>query len=76
MSRDNRNDKAIVCPYYRCSDPYHICCEGVTEDTSIKVTFGDPKKTANYKHCFCRSIEAYKRCKVCDMLERKYADEN
>ena len=74
MNRKNRDDKAVVCPFYRFSDHYHICCEGVSEDTSIKVTFGDPKKTENYKNCFCRNIDGYKRCRVSDMLTRKYAD--
>ena len=74
-NRQGRYDKAIVCPFYRCSDPFHICCEGINEDTSIKVTFGNPDKVNTYKDCFCRNIDAYKRCMVCEMLERKYADE-
>ena len=75
MNNKGKYDKAIVCPFYRCSDPYYICCEGVTNDSSIKVTFGIPEKVNLYKDCFCRNIDGYRRCKVSDMLTRKYADE-
>lgn len=75
MSRDGRYDKAIVCPFYRASDPYHVCCEGITKDSSIKVTFGNSDKTTMYKDCFCRNIDGYKRCKINEMLERKYVDD-
>lgn len=76
MNRSGSDDIYIVCPFYRGTDPYHIFCEGVTEDTSLKVTFGDPKKTSMYKECFCRNIDGYKRCRISEMLERKYADGN
>lgn len=76
MSKNGgRYDKYIVCPFYRGSDPYHISCEGVTKDTSIKVAFGDSNKTSMYKDAFCRSIDGYRRCRICEMLMGKYADE-
>lgn len=75
MNNKGKYDKAIVCPFYRCSDPYHISCEGVTEDSSIKVTFGLPDKTNMYKDCFCRNIDGYTHCKVAEMLTRKYNDD-
>ena len=75
MNRSGSDDKAIVCPFYRGFDPYRISCEGVTEDSSIKVTFGNPEKAKAYKDCFCRDIDGYRRCRISEMLMGKYADE-
>lgn len=75
MKNRGRYDKAIVCPFYRNSDPYHISCEGVTKETSTKVSFGDTEKVNAYKDKHCRSLSGYGRCLICDMLERKYIDD-
>lgn len=72
MSRTDSNDKSVICPFFRYSDQHNICCEGVSTDSSIKVTFGDPRSKASYKDDFCRDINSYKECRVCKMLFRKH----
>lgn len=65
----------IVCPFFKYNDPYHIGCEGVCGGTTLSVNFKSPQDKDEYKDRFCRNIENYHKCRVCEMLEAKYVDD-
>lgn len=68
-------DAYVVCPFYKWADKHRIGCEGVSDGNVTTLLFGDPNKRNEYKIKYCRSIERYKSCRVCQMLMEKYADE-
>lgn len=65
----------VVCPYYCRSDKNRICCEGLEYRNTINLVFEDSSATERYREHFCNRIDNYKSCRVCDMLNRKYAEE-
>ena len=68
-------DKSVVCPFYKWADQNRIGCEGVSDDNTVSLIFGDTNKRTQYKVTFCRSMERYGSCRVYQMLMRKYVDE-
>ena len=68
-------DKSVVCPFYKWADTNRIGCEGLSSENTLSIVFGDPNKRNEYKVRFCRSLENYKGCRVCQMLYEKYVDE-
>lgn len=75
MKYKGRYDKSIVCPFYRYADSQHIGCEGVCKGNTLSINFENPNEEKAYKDRHCRSMEGYRLCKVCEMLEAKYADD-
>lgn len=63
-------DKCVKCPFYSSEDRWHIYCEGVCEGTSLQLTFWNEygKRPYKLKHC----IGNYAKCRIADMLLRKY----
>ena len=66
--------KYVVCPFYRRHDNNRICCEGTNKDNTINLVFGDTKKLKEHTVTYCESMDNYKRCLVCGMLNTKYPD--
>lgn len=64
--------KFVVCPYYHRSESNFIRCEGVNDDSTIKIVYEDSNKAKAYKKQFCKSMRNYKNCMVCRMLNQKY----
>lgn len=72
--RTNSIDKFVVCPFYNWSSPNRICCEGIMENNTTNLIFGDPSKTREYMHNFCCDSIKYKKCTICMVLYRKYGE--
>ena len=68
-------ERGIVCPFYAWADKNRIGCEGISKDNTLSLVFGDPNKRNEYKIKYCRSMERYRECQICQLLYRKYADE-
>lgn len=68
MKRHISNE--VLCPFYHSEDNYKICCEGVTNESTVHVVFPAPRFKTAYSKTFC--CEKYKKCKVCKMLYEKY----
>ena len=66
----------IVCPFYKCSDSNHIKCEGLESGNTITLNFGDPKDESAYKNRYCRNMIRYHDCRICGILEEKWADDS
>ena len=65
----------LVCPYYRRTTPNRICCEGIGKRNTINIVFEDTYGNDKYKEAYCKSLENYKKCRVCRMLDQMYAEE-
>ena len=73
MSRRSRRiDEAVVCPFYNWSSPNRICCEGILDDNTTNLIFGNPILTDKYMRVYCCSLKRYKECKLGAMLQGKY----
>ena len=68
-------DKSVVCPFYKWADHNRIGCEGITKSNTVSLVFGDSFQRTQYKKTYCRSMEKYSSCRICQMLMGKYADE-
>ena len=75
MRRTNNVEKTIVCPFLKWVDENHIACEGVDLTDTVCLNFSDSKKSTAYKNRYCRSMNGYKECRICKMLEEKWADD-
>lgn len=71
MSR--RTSFLAKCPFYKFYDDRKIICEGVQEDSSIHMTFGQTIDRKDYERCRCHSD--YKKCPVAKMLYKLYDEE-
>ena len=69
---DRYVDKYVKCPFYSSEDKWHIFCEGVCDGTSLQLTFGNEREKRPYKLKHC--IGCYKKCRIAEMLLRKYQD--
>lgn len=68
--------KYVVCPFYRRHDNNRICCEGINNDNTINLVFGDSKKLKEHTVKYCEDMNNYDRCRVCKMLSDKYYPKN
>lgn len=66
-------DRSAICPYYKASDKDHIKCEGIMDNTSMTIGFGNRKDKAIYfsKYC-CLKMN---NCAICKILNKKYGVE-
>ena len=61
------------CPFYKHYDAHKIVCEGVQEDSSIHMTFGQVSDRKDYEKARCHGD--YKKCPVAQMLYRLYGED-
>jgi len=61
-----------LCPFYRYYERHKIVCEGVQEDATIHMAFGNPNDRKDYERARC--CGDYKKCPVAQMLYRKWGE--
>lgn len=62
--------KEVVCPFYRKETATAVFCEGVEEDTSIKLIFPSTQKKDEYRYRCCKAWKS--KCRIAQMLADKY----
>lgn len=68
--------KFVKCPFYESDDKGRISCEGITDESRIRLCFMkasgalDQDKKLEYLHNYC--IRDYQKCRVYKMLQAKY----
>lgn len=65
-------DVDIQCPFFKELTNKGISCEGLTDDSLIKLWFSSPKSKLYHTRVFCEN--EYKKCPIYRMLEAKYED--
>lgn len=70
------NDKWVRCPFYGRDDSNGIICEGVQDNTALRLMFQDKHggKQAEAKRCYMETycMGKYQYCRLARMLEMKY----
>ena len=70
----------VVCPFYRRNDTtnsvHRICCEGVDTSNTLNLVFASQAKMHEYVVRYCNSVENHKRCMICQMLTKKWEEQN
>ena len=67
MKRNQYRCKTATCPFYKKEDQQTIFCEGVMDNSSVHLSFGNGLDCTEYKESKCRSN--YRQCYVYRMLE-------
>jgi hypothetical protein len=65
-------DVEIQCPFYKEQVKQSISCEGLTDESIIKLWFNSQKAKELHMKVFCQN--KYKNCEIYTMLEKKYED--
>lgn len=68
FDQDERN----VCPFYKRYRKMSVVCEGVTGQSNTEVSFYTEKAKWKYINEYCRSLDNYESCLICQMLKEKY----
>ena len=69
-------DKFAKCPYFKKQDRCTIVCEGINNESSTHIVFGDLKAKAEYTQKYCNDIGGCRKCPLHNTLDRKYGDED
>lgn len=65
-------DVDIQCPFFKELTNKGISCEGLTDESIIKLWFNSPKAKELHTEIFCQ--KKYQNCEIYKMLEAKYED--
>ena len=65
--------KSVLCPFYQSDERQIIYCEGVEPDTRIHLAFSSSPQLVCYRKRFCE--REYRRCRIADMLLRKWEED-
>lgn len=64
--------KYVVCPYYHTEQRCKILCEGVQADAYNHLVFQNDVAKKMYMKKYCRDIENFRNCRICEMLDLRY----
>lgn len=67
-------DKFVKCPFYKREDNNRIVCEGISEKSTISLSYEHHDDKVQYMRTRCESIEGCRRCPIHSLLERRYVD--
>lgn len=73
MSSGSFNQIYVECPFYKHDEGKRITCEGLTDKSSITLSYMRSRDYAIQFRTFC--CEHYQRCEVYRMLLQKYEEE-
>ena len=62
----------VLCPYFKRFRPLKICCEGITDDCTLQLSFKNRAAQDRQAGIFC--IAAWKKCEIARILEDKYPE--
>lgn len=68
----NFDERKIKCPFFQTSAKQSISCEGITEDSIIKLIFTTQKRMKLHRQVFCGN--RYQNCEIYSMLEEAYEE--
>ena len=60
----------VKCPFFKNCDTMKISCEGIVDQSSVKLCFGTKNQKENYRRLFCECD--YETCRLYKMLYGKY----
>ena len=60
------------CPYFKSSGKKNIVCEGITEGSTIILSFDTKEERNEHRRIFCDN--KYRNCELCRTLNEKYTE--
>lgn len=67
-------ENSVLCPFYRAEESHCIHCEGLEDNSSIRLTYAHMGKKKAYRDRFCK--DEYKKCRIAGMLFEKWEEED
>lgn len=64
----------IWCPFYRADNGKSIYCEGITEQSFLRLTFATGRAKQQQMEIFCRT-KSCEKCELYAAIQARYADE-
>ena len=64
----------VKCPFFRSLTDHQLSCEGIDDNSVVRVDFKGKEGRRNHQECFCNSVINYKNCLIAQMLKGKYED--
>lgn len=65
-------DSDVKCPFFREQTKRSISCEGIIDESILKLWFEDKKTKDRHSEIFC--CNRYCNCEIYSMLEKKYEE--
>lgn len=65
--------RSVLCPFYHKEDGNGIHCEGVSEDTTIKLIHQSSEAKKQHRRHYCS--RGYKKCPIAIMLYKRYGED-
>lgn len=62
----------VVCPYYQGYGKKSLLCEWLVKGCGVSIRFPDEDAREHYQKQLCCSLEAYHRCPVARMMDKRY----
>jgi hypothetical protein len=62
----------ITCPFFRGHTPTEIGCEGITDETLLKLIFPDRAVRDTHEDIFC--MKHFEKCELYEAINKKYDD--
>lgn len=63
-------DTYVKCPFYVWEEGNRLCCEGVTEKSSVQILFADKSVRREYERRLCK--KDWKNCPLAQALTLKW----
>lgn len=64
-----------VCPFYTQEQPLKIHCEGISQGSSIQVSFADKGKKIRHRKHFCSQHSHYEKCPLYEAIAKQYEED-
>ena len=64
----------VWCPFYREDSGKSIFCEGITDESYLRLTFASVRAKRQQMDIFCRS-RSCERCELYGAIDAKYEDD-
>lgn len=63
---------AVKCPFFRGHTPTEVGCEGITDDTLLKLIFANRTARDRHEDIFC--MAAYEKCELFRAINEQYEE--
>ena len=73
MKKGEYISRGVLCPFYRKEDCNGIHCEGIEDDTTIKLIHQSSEAKKQHRRYYCS--RGYKKCPIAIMLYKTYGED-
>ena len=74
MQNGEKGFEPVLCPFYRTDSGRSIYCEGITDESFLRLTFGSGRAKRQQMEIFCR-IKNRENTEIYTAINARYADD-